>query len=100
MRTLYYDIDGTLLDHSVPKPLLADGAFERLVRAAQFERLVCVGNVGLIIQALERAGLPQDGLGTVWRSCRGCFEDEAWFRAATTLVAMVSVMMVMLQFPL
>jgi hypothetical protein len=83
---LYFDIDGTLLDSSVPKPLLADGAFERLVRAAKFERLVCVGNVGLIIQALERAGIPQDGLATVWRSCRGCFADEEWFRSVTTLV--------------
>lgn len=86
MRTLYFDIDGTLLDTSVAKPLLAEGAFERLVRAAGFERLVCVGNVGLIIQALERAGLPQDALGTVYSSCRGCFEDEEWFRRVMTLV--------------
>jgi hypothetical protein len=87
MRTLYFDIDGTLLDTSVPKPLLANGGFERLVRSANFERLVCVGNVILIVMALERAGIPQDGLATVWRSCRGCFEDEDWFRSITTLVA-------------
>lgn len=86
MRTLYFDIDGTLLLGSFgdPKPALAGGAFERAVRQAGVERLVCVGNVVHIVHALERLR-PTDGLGTVLRVCQGVFEDEAWFRAATTL---------------
>ena len=91
MRTLYFDIDGTLLLGSFgqPKPALAGGAFERAVRAAGVERLVCVGNVVEIVRQLERwgRGPPVDGLGVVLRVCQGVFEDEAWFRASTTLVA-------------
>lgn len=41
MKTLYFDIDGTILplDAPGPKPALADGALERVVREAGFERL-------------------------------------------------------------
>lgn len=88
MRTLYFDIDGTLLlgSFGAPKPALAGGAFERLVRGAGFERLVCVGNVVQIVRTLERSQ-PVDGLGVVLRVCQGVFEDEAWFRSVTTLIA-------------
>lgn len=87
MRTLYFDIDGTLLlgSFGAPKPALAGGAFERLVRAAGFERLVCVGNVVAIVRTLERSA-PVDGLGMVLRVCQGVFEDEGWFRSVTTLI--------------
>lgn len=87
MRTLYFDIDGTLLlgSFGAPKPALAAGAFERLVRAAGFERLVCVGNVVNIVRTLEKSR-PVDGLAMVLRVCQGVFEDEAWFRRVTTLV--------------
>lgn len=86
-RTLFFDIDGTLLVGSFgrPKAALADGAFERAVRAAGVERLVCVGNVIGIVRQLE-ATRPIDGQGMVLRLCQGAFEDEAWFRAVTTLV--------------
>lgn len=88
MRTLYFDIDGTLLSgsHGRPKPALQDGALERALRAAGFERLVCVGNVVHIVRALERASRHVDGLGQVFRVCQGTFEDERWFRSVTTLV--------------
>lgn len=87
MRTLYFDIDGTLLlgSFGAPKPALAGGAFERLVRGAGFERLVCVGNVVQLVRTLERSQ-PVDGLGMVLRVCQGVFEDEAWFRSVTTLI--------------
>jgi len=87
MRTLYFDIDGTLLlgSFGAPKPALAAGAFERLVRDAGFERLVCVGNVVAIVRILEKSQ-PVDGLAMVLRVCQGVFEDEAWFRRVTTLV--------------
>jgi hypothetical protein len=88
MRTLYFDIDGTLLRGTCgqPKPALAGGALERALRAAGFERLVCVGNVVHIVRALERASRAVDGLGQVFKVCQGTFEDERWFRAVTTLV--------------
>jgi hypothetical protein len=87
MRTLYFDIDGTLLlgSFGAPKPALADGAFERLVRAAGFERLVCVGNVVQIVRTLEKSA-PVDGLGMVLRVCQGVFEDARWFRRVITLI--------------
>lgn len=88
VRTLYFDIDGTLLRGSfgAPKARLAQGAFERAVRAADVERLVCVGNVVAIVRTLER-GQRVDGHGMVLRVCQGVFEDEAWFRRVTDLVA-------------
>jgi hypothetical protein len=87
MRTLYFDIDGTLLVGSfgAPKPALAGGVFEQLVRAAGFERLVCVGNVVAIVRTLEKSA-PVDGLGMVLRVCQGVFADERWFWRVTTLI--------------
>jgi hypothetical protein len=88
VRTLYFDIDGTLLLGSFgdPKPALADGAFERAVRRAGVERLVCVGNVVHIVRTLEAGPRPIDGHATVFRTCQGVFQDEAWFRRVTSLV--------------
>jgi len=87
VKTLYFDIDGTVLDRCyTPKPLLAEGGFERALKAAGFERLVCVGNVILIVQALQKAGVSCDPLEKVWCACRGVFADEAWFRAHVELV--------------
>jgi hypothetical protein len=42
-RTLYFDIDGVLLDYEDrPKPALIGGVFERALQDAGFDRLVCV----------------------------------------------------------
>lgn len=88
MRTLYFDIDGTLLLGSFgdPKPALVDGAFERAVRRAGIERLVCVGNVVHIVRTLESSKRPIDGHATIFRTCQGVFQDERWFRSVTSLV--------------
>jgi hypothetical protein len=89
-RTLFFDIDGTLLVGSFgrPKAALADGAFERALRAAGFERLVCVGNVVGIVRQLEAGPLARqvDGHAMVLGLCQGAFADPAWFRSVTTLV--------------
>lgn len=85
-KVLYFDIDGTLLSpESEPKPRLAGGAFEEGVREAAFDRLVCVSNLGKIIQFLGEMGKVSDGLGLAFELCRGTFADEAWFRQVTTL---------------
>ena len=89
MKTLYFDIDGTILplEAEGPKPALAAGALERAVRAAGFTRLVCVGQIVTSIRLLESYQDDVDGLGMVYSLCRGAFADEAWFRGACELVA-------------
>ena len=87
MKTLYFDIDGTILRDSTPKPALADGVFEKFVRKAGFEQLVCVSNVITIIQFREQLGHELDPLKIILGVCRGTFQDEAWFRKVTTLAS-------------
>jgi hypothetical protein len=68
------------------KPRLAEGGFERAVRAAGFERLVCVANAVAIVHALEEDGRDADGLGMIYQLTFGAVSDEPWFRRVTTLV--------------
>lgn len=59
MRTLYFDIDGTLLDYNC-KPLkkLEGGALEQALKSAAIDRLVCVsGRVALVRAAAPGAGV-------------------------------------------
>jgi hypothetical protein len=57
LKTLYFDLDGTLVLSSFGqvKPRLDQGRFERGVRRAAFQRLVCVANSVAIISALARS---------------------------------------------
>jgi len=87
MKILYFDIDGTILRDSTPKPALADGAFERAVQHAGFVQLICVSNVITTIQFMEELGQEIDGLGVVFDVCRGTFRNAAWFRSITTFVS-------------
>ena len=85
-KILYFDIDGTLISPEYePKRALANGAFEQAVREAAFTKLVCVSNMGKIIQFLGEIGKVSDGLGLAFELCRGTFTDEIWFRQMTTL---------------
>ena len=85
-KILYFDIDGTLLfGDSEAKPCLANGAFERAVRDAGFEQLVCLSNMLEIVYVLRDLGKEPDGLGMVFDLCRGTFADEAWFRRSTII---------------
>ena len=87
-KTLYFDLDGTLihLGFGDVKPCLADAAFERAVRAAGFQSLVCVANAVAIVHALEEAGHEVDGIEMILRLSLGALRDEVWFRRVTVLV--------------
>ena len=83
MRILYFDLDGTLihLNFGSVKSALGRGAFERAVREAGFERLVCIGNAMAIITLLEETGREPDGHAMLMELCGGAFRDEAWLRS-------------------
>ena len=87
MKTLYFDINGTLTFQYTCKPALAGGAFERGVRAARFDRLVCVSNFQKHIAFLEEMGKKPDALAILFDACFGAFADPAWFRQVTSMVA-------------
>ena len=88
MKRLYFDIDGTLLvrDSGEPKAALAHGRFERAVREAGFEQIVCVGKFVRVIREMGSLAPDYDGPGTIFRLCAGVFTDEAWVRASLSLV--------------
>lgn len=88
MRVLYFDLDGTVVTGfgGAAKALLAEGGFERAVRAAGCSRLVCVGNAVAILQSLARMGQDHDEIRTVFRLCQGAFVDEAWLRSVLELI--------------
>ena len=89
MRRLYFDIDGTLVLQSdgLPKPALAGGRFERAVRAAGVEELICVGRLADVIHMAASVDSDYDGAGLVFSTCADIFADEGWFRAALRLAA-------------
>ena len=86
MKTLYFDIDGTILRAGTlrVKAVLAHGGFECAVRAAGFEALVCVGDLGLAVHLATSLDPSYDGLGVLFAMCDGAFADEVWFRSMTT----------------
>lgn len=88
MRTLYFDIDGTVLvlDTGLPKPALAGGRLERAIRDAGFDELVCVGNFAGVIRVVWTVQPEYDGLGAILTLCAGVFQDGTWFRDRTRLV--------------
>jgi hypothetical protein len=87
VRTLYFDIDGTLLlnDHAGAKTFLANGAFEEAVRAAEVDRLVCVGNFVDVVRIAATITPSYDGVSALFRICLGVFSNEAWFRENVTM---------------
>ena len=82
MRTLYFDIDGTLLveDTHEVKPGLADGRFEVAVRGAGLDRIVCVGGFVTLMRMVARVADDYDPMGALFGYCGSAFRDEAWFR--------------------
>jgi hypothetical protein len=86
VKVLYFDISGTLVDEGGrAKPALADGAFERAVRAAGVERLVCVSSLLTIVEARRLAGQDVDVHAFILGQCDGVFDDPAWFRNAVEM---------------
>ena len=88
MKTLYFDVDGTVLlaDQDEPKPCLASGRLEAAVRRAGFLKLVCVGNFCRIAGMIKEIGVEYDELGVLLGICRGVFTDAQWFRSVASLV--------------
>ena len=85
-KTLYFDINGTIVHKYRCKPALADGAFGQSVREARFGRLVCMSNIQNTIRLLSDMGKQPDDLGIIFDMCWGAFRDADWFRQVTTLV--------------
>ena len=86
VKTLYFDINGTIAYQYQCKPALARGAFERAVREAGFVRLVCMSNAQSFIKMLEETGHSPDPLTIMLDMCWGAFCDATWFRQVTKLV--------------
>jgi hypothetical protein len=89
VKTLYFDIDGTILglESGRVKPALSGGEFERKVRGAGFDNLVCVGSVINVIRAVDQLDSNSGGISVLLNLCGGAFSDEQWFRDSVRLVA-------------
>ena len=88
MRTLYFDIDGTILvlDRYEPKSCLRRGRLENAIRKAGFEQLICVGNFSGIVRTLKEVRPDYDDVGVLLGMCRDAIADEGWFRSVTRFV--------------
>lgn len=88
MKTLYFDIDGTILlnDKNEVKADLGSGRFEAAVRKAGFSSLVCVGNFCAIANGVKELSVEYDELGVLFELCGGAFQDETWLRNNTVLI--------------
>jgi hypothetical protein len=88
MKTLYFDIDGTVLREgtSEVKPWLGAGALERAVRAMGFERLVCVGNLVAVLRLVHGTEVETEASDRIFDYVDGAFTDRAWFRRHLALV--------------
>jgi hypothetical protein len=71
VKTLYFDIDGTLLlgDGAAVKSELRAGDFEEAVRSAGFSRLICVGNFAGVARAVRAPVSEYDALGVLFELC-------------------------------
>lgn len=80
-KSLYFDIDGTILDKSTKavKKNLQNGQLELKIREANFDEILCVGNVNDIFQGLEDMGQQVDGVEIVYTLCFDAFTDFDWF---------------------
>lgn len=87
MKTLYFDINGTLVHESGHrgKSALAHGVFEDAVRAAGFRRLVCVSSLVRVVQTMRAAGRVDDPWDALFAACGGAFTDHEWFRRIVEL---------------
>ena len=86
MKTLYFDINGTLVFQYECKSALVGGAFERTVRQTGFERLVCVSNMQNTVTYLAKTGQTTETLGIIFDLCWAAFCDRVWFLKMTALV--------------
>src|SRR5437762_3051365 len=87
MKTLYFDVDGTVLvlDRHEPKSCLIGGRLEAAIRQAGFGALICVGNFSRIARLIKEVRPEYDDLGVLLSMCGDAFSDERWFRSVTSL---------------
>lgn len=87
-RLLYFDIDGTLVRQTFgeAKRRLANGRFERAVRAAGFDGVVCVSDAVWMAQALAKDS-GADVHQRLLPYCGGTIQDGTWFRENVELVS-------------
>ena len=79
-RVLYFDIDGVLVDYEDrPKSALLGGIFERAVREAGFEQLVCVSGWAAMAAAPVLKIPPRDQGGWLYQRIAGLFPSRDWF---------------------
>jgi hypothetical protein len=80
-KSLYFAIDGTILDAStkVVKKNLQNGVLELKIREAHFEKIFCVGNVNNIFTGLEQLGQHIEKAEIVYTLCFDAFTDFDWF---------------------
>ena len=86
IKTLYFDINGTIVHDYQCKRALSGGAFECAVRRAGLQRLVCMSNIQSTIKFLAELDKQPDSLGIIFDMCWGAFRDANWFRQVTELV--------------
>jgi len=88
VKTLYFDIDGTVLDigFGQPKSALTNGRFETAIRRAGFQKLICVGSIISVFHLAHELGRSVDEVGAIFNLCGGSFSDEFWFRQTVQLV--------------
>ena len=82
-RILYFDIDGTLVQRTfgAAKPALAAGRFERAVRRAGFDEIVCVSDAVLFTRVLlGRDDHDAEAARVLQRFCGDTVRDARWFR--------------------
>lgn len=80
-KSLYFAIDGTILDKSTKavKKNLQNGQLELRIRNADFNKLFCIGNVNKIFNGLEQMGQHVDSVEIVYTLCFDAFTDFDWF---------------------
>jgi hypothetical protein len=80
MKTLFFDIDGTILADGTGKckPALRGGALERAIRLCGFEAVICVGNICYIITCLQEMGKEIQPMELIFELCDGAFENLDW----------------------
>jgi len=88
VRTLYFDINGVLVDYDDrPKPALVGGVFERALQDAGFDRSVCVsGWAAMAAAPVLRIPLAEQGRW-LHRHVEGLFPSADWFLERLVLCA-------------
>jgi hypothetical protein len=86
MSTLYFDIDGVLLNYEEqPKPALTNGRLEETIKATSLERLICVS--GWANPTLSFGGWrPDEQKILICTLLKEIFPDRVWFLERLELI--------------